>query len=615
MSKLVDIPPSVLASLLESISECEGVLVCRDTLPAMDDDAVGRCFSTFMFTQFSGGSDNGLNFSHEESGTSLCYTGASVALAIGGEVSDALADLLKVLFQLGWKNIDVYSETGEGLYHDMCMSIPASVDIQLTACDIPVGLSDDMAAFSQQVSRGGGDSSVDQFMSMFSEDAGVPAPSSTSSSAAPSVVAGTQHAGTSPGMGVSVGVASNYIPDDGLDPYDQAPMVPGATPDVVEGVGIQRPLIRLSTASPVAGIDDAVEGKGVDVEKSIQASAQHPLPSPAPSTPSFGAPVVAPVAAPTEDGSGVRAAAGAHAPIVPLVDVGAVAEPPPPSPSPFVKGCLAATPVQFPSDPIYLGDAVVVFDTPGNRLASSVLEQVRAGARGRRDVVWIEPGASVASDQHAGWALFDEIPAGADGLALMRGLVASLWPDDAQAQLQIMALLVLLRAEGQGYGSAVSVSLKNVLDAVLGVEDRSILSRLAAAAQTGGKIAEQMLQTLYRQNQGYVATTTARIVDTLWSVPLLDEQKGAPSLSFIQLAKGGDDRVVVVVLDSLDSGGAAEFLAAGMLRWVTLLRDSRRITASAVEPVSAAEKAAAQILQELPADAVAALSKLLSLKR
>lgn len=587
MDSLVDMAPSVLASLLESLEDCEGVLVCRDQLADWEEESVARCFATFQFQSFASG-DDGLRFTHVDSGTSITYSGVAVRISVGGDLPEALPDLLRTLGQLGWCNMDVYSQQGDALYEDLARLMPASVDIQMRLCEVPTEMSSDLRAFSAEVEKAGtGGTSTQDFLRVFREESGLPPVTAPEEPEFKPVNPGAQ-------VNDQIGVARNYVPD--VNPFDMAPQVPGGATEAVdmpvEATAVpKRPIIRLNSASPVMSAPAA--GQPVSA------------PVPAPVQPAAGLP--------DEPGNGVRVTVAAAAPVTsPVVPEPKASEPAaelkavtpaaffepefpgriaPPSPALLDESFNHA--MLSPKATIQLGAATIVVDAPWHRLSDEDIASVGSG----RSIVRVEPGHP--KQQMASWALGDEIPVEADGWRVGQALASALWPMNTAAQVVALAALLTLKAR-----STTPVTLDD----------------LRTAANNPGWFASPEVDlalstALTSISVPVLAETWARIFRDLWSKPSPSSLESAPApMSFRRLLDGDDDRVFVLTLDDLDLGTAAEFEVAGMLRFAQRLAGSRRLRAPVKEQLSQAEREAAEVLQRLAARDPDAVARLLRLK-
>lgn len=614
---LVDIPHAVLASLLEAVNESEGVLICRNEIEtSWDESQVGRAFAIYQFNLFQGNSGDGeLTFSHEESGTSLTYTGTAVTIAFGGHITEALSDLLQALYQLQWRNIDVYTNNEE-FFDDLARCMPASVDIDLERCDVPVDLSEDLTAFSAAVAANAysAESNVDEFNRVFAASEGVappPAPSVVSAPAQPAISA-------APGMGVGVGVKHNYIPDEsdlalpvpglvsaGGD--DEAFAEPHAAAPLVVAPGAARRAFSLSSPSPVA---EPVVGAAPVAEAPVSA----PI-SPVPEAPLQGVvPAVAPAARVGEDGINAVAVVEAAIAAPPVHVAPVVADE---SVSSAAQVDVAPWVMEsWVSGPIRIGDAVVVLDSSLRPLSDAQLEELRTEGGRQRKVVRIEPGASVVTGEHVFWSPGAEVSFlrsdEEDGnLAVLRGLVASLWPNGARDHLVTLALLVLLDVEDDCSPAGSLGALLNL--AQQGMD--SVLARLEDSRRSSRLL--DRLVPMVRDSGS--AASLGRLVGDLWAVPLMGWAAAyaggdSPPLSFAQVARGGDERIFVVTVDAMEEAGVEVFVVGGLMRWVARLAHSRRVKPVAAAVESAAVQEAAKMLEQLPPEMVAAMKAVLSLK-
>lgn len=610
---LVDIPHSVLASLLESVNnrESEGVLICRNKIEAWDTDQIARAFAIFQFNLFAGTNGDGeLTFSHEESGTSLSYTGIGVSIAYGGQITDALPDLLRALSSLGWSDIDVYSMADE-FYDDLATGMPASVDINLSRRDIPADLSEDLTQFSAAVAASAHDttsdttSNVEEFNRVFAAREGLSPPSPTIQQTPLPV----QPAAT-PGMGV--GVRNNYIPEDS----DLALPVPAVAGEedlpvpMVVAPGEARPAFSLLSPSPLT--DTATVAAPSADTTAVSAIPVVPVQEVAPvSIP------VAPVGIKQEETAAAAKNVISGEAMVPprcAVSSAVISE----SSSDGMAGDdWGRTSIPLLVEPILIGDAVVVLDSYRHPLDPAVLKNLRNEGGQQREVVLVEPGASVVTTEHVFWSPCAEVAYllnmdGTDELGALRSLVASLWPNDARDHLLILALLVLLCVEANDDHPA---TLSNLLK-LAQLEPSAVIAKLKDIRPPNPLI-ETLISQAMAMNCG---SSLERIVEVLRAVPLTNwdtayEGDNSPPLSFFRVAQGGDKRIFVVTIDAMDCGCVEEFLALGLVRWVTRIAKSRRIFRRKATEVSAAEQQAAKMLEQLPPELIAAMKAVLSQKR
>lgn len=618
MAELIDINPSVLASLLESIADSDGVLVCRDQIPVLEDDAICRAFSIFMFEMFSS-DDEGLSFSHADSGTTLTYNGIGVKLIPGGQLTEAIPDLLKALHSLSWRNADVYSIHGEALYEDLAGNMPASIDIQLMPRDIPAdaNLDADVANFSAAVAGGGAAAAASDtdFLSVFRAGNNLP----PATLAAPEII--TPPPAASEGMGIGVHV--NYIPDS-FDPLDTEPRIPEEMPSlaaVAPPAETRRPVITLDTASPVAG---AVR---------VPAATSSPSPAPSPArAPASEAKAAAPMG-----GEGLDSKGGngdiAQSVVRQVVVAPSLAS----SSLPLASDSDAASgrgghakihdaerthgtraSVPCPSGPVALGDAIIVLDAPWDRLSAERLAALAAHGGVHHDVVRYEPGTVAREASGAVWDVLAELPSGADDGDAARSLVAALWPDLRDDHLLILSLLLMLKVE-RGDEERHAGAVWSDLLAVAQLDADELLGRLFRATDQGGLLGKLVVGLRSTIVSSIAAGGLGRLGMSLWAFALRDTcptgGRASPALSFTPMAAGGDSRVVVISVDALDKFGVGEFLAAGAMRWAAVLSETRRGVGAARGRASEAERAAEAVMQGLDPQVIAALERrILSLK-
>lgn len=618
MSHLKDIPTTVLASLLESVQDNEGILVCRDELKEWADEAVCRAFATYQFDLFRG-IDDGLTFSHADSGTSLCYNGIGVTLATGGNITEAMPDLLRTLHDLGWHNIDVYSAHGEDLYYDLARYIPAHIELELRSCDIPTDANNDLRALSEMIESRqiGGPSTEEQFMDVLRGEVGMPPLAST---AGPSSF--TPPVDAKPGMGIGL----NYIPDIGSDdPMDFAPQVPDlgsggiapspvsvATPSAPRAfTGGPRPVFELSTGSPVAE-SGAASPPSPASPSPLPVEASRP---PAPATISAVKLATAEVIEETHHRS---------APPAPAARVKGVDEKNPASSNtksgtalPFARPVMSGNLEKYlvrqdvPVGPVEIGDAIVLLDAPWHRLDAAHLSEWQSEGGRPREIVRIELGARRLSKQHANWSPLMEFNSIADDWALLHGLVSAMWPTKGDF-LPMLGLLLLLKAEN---ADGTPPQLGDLFGLAM-LDSDALIERMTL-------IEHEMLQEVMpfldplRQRQA-METTLRRLAEDIGPLVLIDKLKAgnlanSPHLSFVDVARGGDSRIFVVALDSMDLDGPAEMFASGLMRWIFRLAETQRL--SFAKTKSAAEAEASKVLEGMSPEMREALQKVLSLNR
>lgn len=621
MSHLKEIPTTVLASLLESVQDNEGILVCRDELREWADEAVCRAFATYQFDLFRG-IDDGLTFSHADSGTSLCYNGIGVTLATGGNITEAMPDLLRALHDLGWRNIDVYSAHGEDLYYDLARYIPAHIELELHSCDIPTDANNDLRALSEMIEsrQNGGPSTEEQFMDVLRGEVGMPPLASTAVAVeSPSF---TPPVDAKPGMGVAL----NYIPDIGSDdPMDFAPQVPGlgsggiapssasiATPSAPRAfTGGARPVFELSTGSPVAELGAASPSTPASPSL-LPVEASRP---PAPATISAVKLATAEVIEETHHRS---------APHAPAARVKGVDEKNPASSNtksgtalpfarPVVSGNLEKDLVRqdVPVGPVEIGDAVVLLDTPWHRLDAAHLSEWQSDGGKQREIVRIEPGTHLLSKQHANWSPLMEFNSIADDWPLLQGLVSAMWPTKGDF-LPMLGSLLLLKAEST---AGTPPQLGDLFGLAM-LDSDTLIERMTLNED---EMLQEVLPFLLplRQRQAMEATLR-RLAEDIGPLVLIDNRKAgnlanSPHLSFVDVARGGDSRIFVVALDSMDLDGPAEMFASGLMRWVGRLAETQRL--SFAKTKSAAEAEASKVLEGMSPEMREALQKVLSLNR
>ena len=120
---------------VEDFKQFEAVMHALNELPAWDREATLRAFQTFGFDDAST-PGNDMAFSHAETGVILRHDGDYVAIEFGdGDLRTAMGDLVHVLYQLGWRDAEVYhpTETMGILLTDIGISIPGNMDFDVRA--------------------------------------------------------------------------------------------------------------------------------------------------------------------------------------------------------------------------------------------------------------------------------------------------------------------------------------------------------------------------------------------------------------------------------------------------------------------------------------------------
>lgn len=582
---------TVLASLLEPLEDSEGILVCGDEVPYRDEDSTKRLFGAFQFFGIDG-LDGGQHYRYAGSGVVICHTGPSVNVLIGGDVTEAIPDLMRALDQLGWQNVDVYSTHGQAFFDDLAKHMPASVHLDVSLREIPAELSDDLQDFARQAfaaTGGAGEASVEEkFMSMLRSESSLSPSPAPNFAVAPSV----QKETVNPGMGLAVGVSHNFVPED--DPADLSPTVPlpipptekppvNPTPFAAQEkpkAAMARPVIPLATASPVAAPQSQLQVESV-------AMLADPVPT---SESETNAVALEPARSVVEQAiPAVRTAAMKQEVQLPF-----------PAPAPTLNArrdfeSLVISP-DFPDAPITLGDSLVVVCLPKRGYSDADLQELA----GDRDIVIFEPGAVNGSNRHVGWDMIDE-QAGVD-------LVAALWPNEKQDHLAVHAMFALARHQ------PAPRSLSSLLTLATQDIESAIFPQLEAA-----EIDPQIVDYLHMQHRlGLLDVSLWRMVVDLWSAARLEEsQQAAVRVSFSALAgRRVKPLLVLVKLDALDSGSASEFLAAGALRWVSRLAISQRTTTTfgAAVPVTEKEQLAASLASLMTPELLSILHKLVNSK-
>lgn len=566
---------TVLASLLEPLEDSEGILVCCNEFPFRDEDSTKRLFGTFQFTEVEG-LDGGQHYRYMDSGVVICHTGPSINILIGGEVPEAVPDLMRAIDQLGWRTVDVYARHGQAFFDDIARHMPASVDLDIALQEVPVELSDDLTDFAREAAAEGNVDYADvetNFMNMLRSESGLP--SSPAPSLALAAVPAEQTESVNVGMGMAVGVAHNYVPDAVLD--DFAPTIPMPIPSAEEQpaqagpvaspakpqAASVRPVISLATASPVV----APQGRHQAESAAIPAK-------PAPTVVSEQQ---------VNSTEPARSMDKQPAQTLRMAETTPEMRPPCPTPISGVRHQFDSriSPPEFPDEPISLGDSLVVVCLSERFCSEADLQELAAG----RDVVIFEPGAVKLSDRHVSWNMIDE-PAGLD-------LVAALWPYAKEDHLAVHAMLTLARLQPAPH------SLSGLLALAKQDIESEIFPQLAAA-----QIDPQVMEYLRMQHRlGLMSVALWRMVVDLCSAAELERlHQSIARVSFSALAARQVKPLLVVVrLDALDSGSAAEFLAAGALRWVSRLANSRRAMMMPVpdELLSEAESLVSKMTPEL----------------
>lgn len=153
---------------VEDYKDFEAVLVCKNKLPEFMVDADLRAFQTFGWDDATT-SGNDRTFTHAATGVIIRYEGPLVAIEYADErLTDALDDLFRALYGLGWRLADVYHpvSTMDRLLSDMGRKIPGSLhDFDLRAANDLDEVSDSAegAALIEQGRKLMGGSDADQF--------------------------------------------------------------------------------------------------------------------------------------------------------------------------------------------------------------------------------------------------------------------------------------------------------------------------------------------------------------------------------------------------------------------------------------------------------------------
>jgi hypothetical protein len=627
---------SLLASFLADIAENEGVLVCNDTLPPWDEFAVSRAFSTFQFSPFAAGDGDGsgLNFHHIDSGTTLCYHGAGLTVGVGGHIVEAMDDLLRVLSELGWKNVVVYSINGEAFYSDLIRHMPATVDIQLELKDIPDDV--EMSGLSelsrhanqaqQQMQNATAPVSLnDEFMSVFRQTEGIQSSPSIASDNSVSLdtpteenalISGSSSPRQTPPRTITlnspspVAVSIPVSPANPQEyPHDDLDLV---IPKLVEEdiSPLSQPAGRTSetiSPSPAMGISVAV------------VPTVSPPPIPTPSVPVRDA-VVAPSPA-SETVQNTVSDPVAVSPAAPTKISSTMEQETLVHPSPAT--------VITQTDVYRFGAGIVVIDAPWSRVTAADIESLsmEGGVKKPRKIVFFEPGSLDRSERHVSWNPFDEIPDGRRGVEIARSLVAALWPDYKAAHLFLAALLSMVKEEGRKDDRSVGISdFLQAADAGVEANIRR-LQNLGAVDPFYFKFASIIQKHIFSSSEplGARMQTVDRILEQivpdLWPSLLyeaadsgLEGNDAYPrnsTISFLALAKGDDSRVVVISLDSLDQGSVAEFLVKGLARWVACLAQSERVKSRSVPGPAEIEEEKPPVEKMISAEEMELLSTVL----
>lgn len=586
---------TVLASLLEPLEDSEGILICVNEVPFRDEDSTKRLFGAFQFFGIDG-LNGGQHYRYASSGVVISHTGPSVNLLIGGDVTEAIPDLMRALDQMGWRNVDVYSPHGQNFFDDLVKHMPASVQLDVSLRDIPTELNVDLRDLARQASAATvANDATDEanFMNMLRSESGIPPSPATASFAEPIMQKETVNPGMGMGVGVGVGVgvSHNFVPD--TDPADFAPMIPSPIPAAEEYAANttlsasslksqspqMRPVISLATASPVAVPHDMSKTKPVVMpanQASIIVSEQKAV-------------VVEPEPTRLIDEQLATTIMQKS-----KVIVEKQAPCPVPVSAPGVRHNFVSRLVFpiFPEAPITLGDSLVVVCLPERSYSD---ESLRVLAEDR-EIVIFEPGAVKVSDRHVRWDIINE-QAGVD-------LVAALWPQAKEDHLAIHALFDCVRDQSSPH------SLSDLLALAIQDIDSVILPRLQAVGTDS-----QVMDYLRMQHRlGLLEVSLWRIVVDLWSVATLEPaQQSVARMSFVALAERRVKPLLVLVrLDALDAGGGGEFLSDGALRWVSRLAISQRVATppDVTNQHSETEQLAAKLVSGMTPELLSILQRL-----
>lgn len=122
---------------IEDLADYEAVLRCTHELNSWDRTPIVRCYQTWGFDNASTDGDE-LQFRHEDTGVMLKHDGGVVAIEFGeGRLREALADLVSVLSDLGWRTAVVFhpEATLPQLLNDIGSAIPAHLQFDVHAAE------------------------------------------------------------------------------------------------------------------------------------------------------------------------------------------------------------------------------------------------------------------------------------------------------------------------------------------------------------------------------------------------------------------------------------------------------------------------------------------------
>lgn len=623
MTEKVLIDPASLREILGVLPDSEAILVCRtlrdDLFPHESSEEVLRCFMTFGFSPMGESfSADTTTVQHDSTGIVLTCEHPSVSIDLGGDVRELIPDLARVLDAMGWVEFDVYSSTNpQAFFNDLTgiSGIPAALDhLTPRLQEVPDldGDSADLAGFAQVVaqqagSHGDRDSSLTGFMDALDQvemQAQVdersvggrsPALTGVDSVAAAPIGAG----GTQVGMGVGVGVGSartpasgNFVPDSdelplarpivadaGVSVADPvSPVMPPAAA-VAPGAMAGRPRFGISTSSPVASasaVAATVSESAAVPAGSVAVTVPAGVPMAAAEAPKV-AEIVSPLAGPmgVGDSSGETISADVDVPVLtPPLPLSGLGD------EPVRLAAASVAPVEFvfPTEPVALGDSLVVVCSPTSPRSDAEIEALADG----REVVFLEVTKS-PTDRHVQWDFLSEHDDGS------QDLVAAFWPMASHDHLALSALFSLAKR---------------------GDDSPSVAKLLALAIQPGDvlighwvkyQLSSYLGQLMARMNELHLLKPALwRAVDAFWPL-VLAQASSQRSLSFGALVRERQRVLVVLRMDALDQGTAVEFLMAAAVRWVMRLAKSRRCVPNEV-----------MVAEELAPDQQAALKMLLA---
>lgn len=598
MSTIINLSQEELHSALADMHNQEGVLICKGEQAAWDEMAIGRAFSTFLFSPSPSDTDgSGLSFCHDDTGTIVNYQGRVLTIECGSNgLLDAMGDLLLVLNALGWVDIDVYSVHGDAFFNDLAERIPARIanDINMELQEPPEGVgADEMAAFSASVSAAQSGavpvSSANEFLEEFRRGenlapAAPPAQAELASAESPVrrvISLNTPSPVSAPAQAPSPALSSSAIAEQPIaQPYGANSLdlpIPQPIPDDNEDANSETAAAEL----PLGPSETAM--RVADTPKLGVGITQLAVPSP---SPSVNAPGASSTASPSATDS---APATESRVVVPEPDV---VRPAPASTmdAPATKAPLAAAPaaptIDIGQHSIRIGSAMFVRLAPGEEIPEADFAVMKAQLTTTGPLKVIRCGLRSADSQEARrWQPFHEIPVGFDGPGYFdatRIIARSLWPALGY-QGQMLATALLLAARGDASDEATPGNLQDVYD-------------IATRGVAGG--AEGVADALYPiEVRGFPAKQlTAWVLDTFKKVapvsalvevsasllPLLfeDPEDALASesgwFSLAGILNSGTPTLVIVQHDSLDYGGLNELLSAGFWAFVSAVKLSGR---------------------------------------